>query len=178
MTGLAAVLLFAAVAAHRHWPAPDPLPAAPCTAPVLLGGSSPRLICDASSRAVLLALCPPDQAIRPGDRLTAMPAVGGCETRVTRGSTTIRLGFGVPIDINNAHRDDLLHLPGVGPHTADALIAGRPYKRLEDLLNVPGIGPARLRALRRLLTVSPAAPLPRPLWPSSRPRGASTLQKP
>jgi len=57
------------------------------------------------------------------------------------------------IDLNTASQRLLTTLPGVGPVTAERIIAGRPYHRLEDLLRVPGIGPARLEALRERVTL-------------------------
>lgn len=57
------------------------------------------------------------------------------------------------VDVNTASERLLTTLPGVGPVTAQRLIEGRPYHRLEDLLRVPGIGPARLEALRPRVTL-------------------------
>ena len=51
------------------------------------------------------------------------------------------------IDLNSADAVELQRLPGVGPVTADRIIAGRPYARLEDLLAVRGIG---LKTLERI----------------------------
>ncbi|CAN5734050.1 hypothetical protein BH23DEI1_BH23DEI1_06960 [soil metagenome] len=57
------------------------------------------------------------------------------------------------IDVNRASARLLGTLPGVGPATAERIIAGRPYHRLDDLLRVPGIGPVRLEALRARVTL-------------------------
>jgi len=48
------------------------------------------------------------------------------------------------ISINNATQAELETLNGVGPSTAQKIIAGRPYTKIEDLLNVSGIGQATL----------------------------------
>ncbi len=58
-----------------------------------------------------------------------------------------------PIDVNQASREALIAVPGVGPHLADRIIAARPFQRLEDLTRVPGIGPNLLERLRPYLTV-------------------------
>jgi competence protein ComEA len=64
---------------------------------------------------------------------------------------------GAPIDLNTATLEDLDTLPGVGPATAQAIVAHReehgPFGAVEDLLEVRGIGDARLEALRDLVVV-------------------------
>jgi competence protein ComEA len=57
------------------------------------------------------------------------------------------------VDLNTASARLLGTLPGVGPVTAERIIARRPFHRLDDLLRVPGIGPARLEALRDRVTL-------------------------
>ena len=49
-----------------------------------------------------------------------------------------------------------MHLPGIGPHLAQLIIAYRsrtPFTSVDDLTNVNGIGPKKLDALRGLVTV-------------------------
>lgn len=62
-----------------------------------------------------------------------------------------------PLDLNRASVDELDGLPGVGPATAQAIVAHRdrngPFLSVEGLLDVRGIGPAKLDALRELVTV-------------------------
>ena len=48
----------------------------------------------------------------------------------------------VCVSINSASSEQLQTLTGVGPSTAQKIIDGRPYEKLEDLLNVSGIGQA------------------------------------
>ncbi len=52
------------------------------------------------------------------------------------------------ISINNATQAELETLNGVGPSTAQKIIAGRPYAKIEDLLNVSGIGEATLNKFK------------------------------
>ena len=44
------------------------------------------------------------------------------------------------VSINSATKEQLETLNGVGPSTAQKIIDGRPYEKLEDLMNVSGIG--------------------------------------
>jgi competence ComEA-like helix-hairpin-helix protein len=56
------------------------------------------------------------------------------------------------IDINTAGADELTMLRGVGPVTAEAIVAHRaehgPFRALEDLEQVHGIGPATVEQIR------------------------------
>lgn len=58
-----------------------------------------------------------------------------------------------PIDVNTADAAELQRLPGVGPVTAGAIIAGRPYRSVEELDRVRGIGPKTLEKLRPFVVV-------------------------
>ena len=62
-----------------------------------------------------------------------------------------------PLDLNTATLDQLDELPGIGPATAQAIIAERErrggFTSVEELLDVRGIGPAKLEGLRDLVTV-------------------------
>ncbi|OMC39966.1 hypothetical protein A5740_26525 [Mycobacterium sp. GA-1841] len=60
-----------------------------------------------------------------------------------------------PVDLNTATADDLDALPGVGPVTAEAILAWRAahgrFDSVDQLGEVDGIGPARLEKLRELV---------------------------
>jgi competence protein ComEA len=51
------------------------------------------------------------------------------------------------VNLNSATKSELTSLPGIGPATADKIIAGRPYEKIEDLLEVSGIGDSTLNKL-------------------------------
>lgn len=63
----------------------------------------------------------------------------------------------VPLDLNTATVEELDTLPGIGPVTADAIVAWRDshgtFGSVEQLSEVDGIGPARLEKLRDLVRV-------------------------
>lgn len=74
------------------------------------------------------------------------------ESRQSNASTST----GGRININTASQGELESLPGIGPVTAQKIIAHRrnqPFQRPGDLENVSGIGPARMAAVRDLITV-------------------------
>lgn len=58
----------------------------------------------------------------------------------------------VAVDLNTATRAELEALPGIGPRTAEAIVAYREthgvFLRAEDLMNVRGIGPKKFEQLR------------------------------
>jgi competence protein ComEA len=62
-----------------------------------------------------------------------------------------------PLDLNTATAEQLEALPGVGPATAEAILAYRQekgrFRSVDELLEVRGIGEAKLGALRSKVTV-------------------------
>ena len=61
------------------------------------------------------------------------------------------LAAGDKINPNNAARDELMKLPGVGEVTANRIIEARPFSKLEDLDAVDGIGKQTLLRLEPFL---------------------------
>jgi competence protein ComEA len=61
------------------------------------------------------------------------------------------------ININTATLAELDTLPGIGPVTAQSIIAYReahgPFNTIEDIMDVPGIGPATFERIKDLITV-------------------------
>jgi competence protein ComEA len=61
-----------------------------------------------------------------------------------------------PIEVNAADAADLVRIPGVGPVTAQNILAARaerPFSSIEDLDRVKGIGPKTLEKLRPYVIV-------------------------
>src|SRR5579871_2601232 len=67
-----------------------------------------------------------------------------------------------PIDINSASSVQLQEVPGIGPATAEKILAMRKsygaFKSVDDLLSVRGIGPKRLEKMRKYLVAGHASP--------------------
>jgi competence protein ComEA len=63
-----------------------------------------------------------------------------------------------PVDLNSATAEQLDALPGVGPVTAQKIVAYRqehgPFRSVDDLDAIPGIGPSRIENLRGLVVPS------------------------
>lgn len=175
---LVVVLLLGGFGAHRLGRGPpDAAPASgergPCEAAVVVerDGRS-RLVCQVAAVQVLAALCPPDGPIHRGDRLILDG--GRCRAAVRPLSARHRLRLGLRLDVNEEPAEALIDVPGIGPRTAQRIVAGRPWASVDALDAVRGIGPRRLADLRPKLRASPR-PL---LWPSRPRHAASSPRRP
>lgn len=85
--------------------------------------------------------------------LVGAPAVVAAPSNAAGGAAPA----GGPVNLNSADLVALDTLPGVGPVTAEAIVAWReengPFRSVDDLLDVKGIGEATLAELRDLVTV-------------------------
>jgi competence protein ComEA len=84
---------------------------------------------------------------------SAVSGSGGGSAGDTGSATGAPAG---PVNINTATATELDALPGIGPATAQAIVADRdqhgPFASVDDLARVRGIGPAKLAQLRPLVT--------------------------
>ena len=99
-----------------------------------------------------------------GDRRRAAgrtrPRGGGCRRPAGTAAATgggAGAATGGPVDLNTATIEQLDALPGIGPATAQKIVADRtengPFRSVDDLLRVTGIGAKKLDALKDLVTV-------------------------
>ena len=66
-----------------------------------------------------------------------------------------------PVDINNASRDELKLLHGIGDGLSHQIVINRPYEKVEDLLKVKGMGETTVNRLRPYITVKAVAQKPK-----------------
>lgn len=83
-------------------------------------------------------------SVHPSARARASPAPGAALA-------------GAPVNLNRATVSELRQLPGIGPVTADRIVAYReqhgPFRAPEELIEVSGIGARTLERLAPLVTV-------------------------
>jgi competence protein ComEA len=90
----------------------------------------------------------------PPSPIPGQPAVAA-PPRSAAGLKKIQVGE-PPINVNTATAEELQRLPGVGPVTAQAIVATRtaaPFQSVNDLDKVRGIGPKTLEKLRPFVVV-------------------------
>jgi competence protein ComEA len=80
------------------------------------------------------------------------PAPTAAKTTVSTKATP-KTPAGQKVDINNAAKEDLDTLPGIGPVKAQAIIEARPFKTIEDIMKVKGIKEGEFSKIRDLITV-------------------------
>jgi competence protein ComEA len=67
--------------------------------------------------------------------------------------STVKLAPGQKVNINTADAETLQALPGIGPVKAQAIIAGRPYEKIEDITKVKGIKQGVFNKIKDSITV-------------------------
>lgn len=111
---------------------------------VAAGGAAAKAQLDAVNLAAPVA--DGEQVLVPGPGVAAAPS-GGSGGGAPSPSA--------PLDLNTATAEELDALPGVGPVTAQKIIAYRtahgPFHAVTELEGVPGIGPAKLAQLKGLV---------------------------
>ncbi|HTN71699.1 MAG TPA: helix-hairpin-helix domain-containing protein, partial [Methylomirabilota bacterium] len=75
-------------------------------------------------------------------------------TNVTTKTPSTKLAPGERVNINTATKEKLEALPEIGPVKAQAIIEGRPYKKVEDVMKVKGIKEGTFNKIKDLITVN------------------------
>ncbi len=122
--------------------------------------SAGGLLGSAAERALNLArpLSDGEQIVVPTqDEYAANPSGPQPMPGTAAGAAPVGDATASQVNINTADAGQLDTLPGVGPSTAEKIIAEReangPFQSADDLARVPGIGPKKLESLKDLVTV-------------------------
>ncbi len=135
-------------------PAPTATPVPTVVATTTTATAAPETPATPASRTGFVALDTPREELTPaaGDDATAPVATSPVTSTSPAGAPA-----GSQVNINTGSAADLETLPGIGPKTAEAIIAYRdehgPFATIEAIIEVKGIGPATLEKLRALITV-------------------------
>ncbi len=86
--------------------------------------------------------------------LMAVPFAAAESSAKSKSAETPKAKSTAKVDVNTADQATLETLPGIGPATARAIIAARPFAKVDDLEKVPGIGPSKMADLREHVRVS------------------------
>jgi len=96
--------------------------------------------------------------LEDGEKLDIPYVEGASPVLATPGPTIVAVTTEL-ININTASSAELEALPGIGPTTAQKIIAYReqngPFINTEDIINVSGIGPGTYERIKDLITVGP-----------------------
>lgn len=144
--------LAAAIDAHRRdrggFRSVDDLRTVPGVGPVMIDKLRPLVRVEPPAAVVRVAdpeLPPRVRAQAPKDEPKARPPA--VRNKLQPGDP--------PLDVNASTADELQRIPYVGPVTAAAIVAGRPFRTVDELDRVRGIGPKTLEKLRPFVVVNP-----------------------
>jgi competence protein ComEA len=126
--------------------------AASVTPPVATKASAPVPMPARPTMPALPAMPAPPSMPAPSVVPTVASAKAALPGAVTHspGKKALPLGR---ININTASESDLETLPGIGPVKAKAIVAGRPYAKVEDVMKVPGIKEGIFGKIKDVITV-------------------------
>lgn len=85
---------------------------------------------------------------------TQVIEVNNCITKPTEITTTTKAKY--KININNATKEELLTISGIGESKADAIIEYRketPFNKIEDIMNITGIGESVFAKIKDYITI-------------------------
>lgn len=132
---------------------PDKEPTPSRGLPIVRPQTDPKISEEVNADIVATALASTTLAI--GQRLERAETVTADEEQQAPSSVSSppqSATSSAKVSVNGATQAELEALPEIGPKAAAAIIAGRPYAKVEDIDRVDGIGPKTMEAIRPLLT--------------------------
>jgi competence protein ComEA len=94
--------------------------------------------------------------LEDGERLD-IPYIEGASPVIATPAEEVVVTTTELVNINTASQSELESLPGIGPTTAQKIVAYReangPFINAEDIINVSGIGPGTYERIKDLITV-------------------------
>jgi competence protein ComEA len=83
---------------------------------------------------------------------TASKAKDSVKTAVAKVSS--KLAPGTKFNLNTASAEELEKLPGIGKKKAEAIVAGRPFSKVEDVMKIKGIKTGVFNKIKDYVTVN------------------------
>jgi competence protein ComEA len=95
--------------------------------------------------------------LKDGMRLVINPTLGNDNILITEIPNAEKISVGLPIDINKAKEEDLVLIKGIGPATAQKIVALREelkvIKDIKQLMEIKGIKEKKLKQIQMYLYV-------------------------
>ena len=83
----------------------------------------------------------------------ATPAEKAKASSKSAPESSVKLAPGQKVNINTATKEQIEALPRIGPAKAQAIIDGRPYKKIEDIMKVKGIKEGTFNKIKDFIVV-------------------------
>ncbi len=100
---------------------------------------------------------PEDQPVIPNGRISVTKVDGELRIQQSEIPSSFKMTLGIPISVNTESEEGLTALPGIGKHTAKALVEERGrrggFKSLDEVMGIAGIGPKVYAKVKPYLTL-------------------------
>lgn len=100
---------------------------------------------------------PEDQPVLPNGRISVTKVDGELRIQQSEIPSFLKMTLGIPISVNTESEEGLTALPGIGKHTAKALVEERRrrggFKSLDEVMGIAGIGPKVYARVKPYLTL-------------------------
>ncbi len=83
----------------------------------------------------------------------ATPAEKAKASSKSAPESSVKLAPGQKVNINTATKEQIEALPRIGPVKAQAIIDGRPYKKIEDIMKIKGIKEGTFNKIKDFIVV-------------------------